>query len=88
MKKNKVFFGLALLGIAFSGAAFTAKGSLQTSHYIQKPGECKMISNTGCVENRPTQCQAQDPEELTDQYPVFLNQSSASSCSTPLGPRP
>lgn len=84
MKKNKVFFGLALLGIAFSGAAFTANKTMQSNHYIQKPNECAAIPETTCETPENDNCLRSDG---TGTYQVFEQQVNPSTCDQPLHER-
>lgn len=79
MKKN-LFFGLALFGVAFAGAAFTSKRGLQTPHYILKSGVCEAIPNTGCEDPGQT-CFY---NEAGVSYPVYQNQTSEQACNTRL----
>lgn len=82
MKKNKVFFGLALLGIAFSGAAFTANKTMQMTHYIQKPGECIALNaTTNCDLESSNPCEENDG---TGDWQVFESQANPTQCATPL----
>lgn len=83
--KKKIFIGLGLLGVAFSGAAFTANKSLQANHYIQKPNNCQQIPLTECGLNNTPVCTYNDGSGT---YNVYQSRSNAAQCSTQLFLRP
>ncbi|MGJ1285091.1 DUF6520 family protein [Sphingobacterium spiritivorum] len=83
--KKRLFIGLGLLGVAFSGAAFTANKTLQTNHYIQKPNNCQQIPVTECEVAATPLCSYDDG---TGTYNVYQLRSNAAQCNTPLFERP
>lgn len=83
MKRN-LFFGLALFGIAFAGAAFTANKNLQANHYLQKPTECLAIPVTTCVIPAGSDCLRSDG---TGTYQVFGQRTNPATCNQRLSER-
>ena len=81
--KKKLFIGLGLFGIAFTGAAFTANRALLTNHYIQKPDSCEPIPPTECDLMSANQCNENDG---TGNWPVYQSQNSEDpdQCETKL----
>lgn len=77
--KKRLFIGLGLLGVAFSGAAFTANKSLQANHYIQKPNNCQEIPLTGCDEPETVECLYNDG---TGNWNVYKFRTNAAQCTT------
>lgn len=85
--KKQLIAGIALMVFAFAGAAFTANKSLQTWHYIQKPGECKQIIVTNCNTMASNLCREEDPDEVdTTLYQVYqsLHPTNPALCQTQL----
>lgn len=79
--KKRLFIGLGLLGVAFSGAAFTASKSLQANHYIQKPNNCQAIPVTGCDRPTTVECLFSDG---TGTWNVYEFRTNAAQCNTQL----
>lgn len=79
--KKRFFFGVALIGLAFTGAAFTANKANQSNHYVQLPSSCEPIGLTGCVPNRTIQCQEFNAGALRD---VYQSEGDGTTCSTRL----
>lgn len=80
--KKKIFIGFGLLGIAFTGAAFTANKAKMANHYIQKPGQCvELITTTNCDTESSNECLESDG---TGPWPVFETRINPAQCETPL----
>lgn len=77
--KKRLFIGLGLLGVAFSGAAFTANKSLQANHYIQKPNNCQQIPMTTCVKPPSNDCKYTDG---TGTWNVYEFRTNSAQCNT------
>lgn len=75
MKMTNLLIGLALLTFAFSAAAFTAKQTSDDPHYIQKPGVCEEILNTGCADVLGDPCQEQG-------FDVYAEKPNEAECQT------
>lgn len=79
--KKKLFIGVALMGVAFSGAAFTANRTLQMNHYIQLDEACEPIPLTKCTTDPNPVCKEWDGSQFRD---VYESQGDGVTCQNQL----